>query len=88
MRKGQPVQGREALRRRIGGSSSPGRSRTAGPDAAIPESNWDIVAQASDESFPCSDPPAWSALRVGKAATAEFTAPSTDAAERQARRGR
>ncbi|MGY3448286.1 hypothetical protein [Bradyrhizobium sp. USDA 4353] len=49
--------------------SSPGNGRTSGPQGmADPDAHWDRVAEASDESFPCSDPPSWSAVRVGKGA--------------------
>jgi len=39
---------------------SPAQTRDAGPDAMRDEKgdNWDQVDQASDESFPASDPPA------------------------------
>jgi len=47
--------------------ASPGNGRTAGPDAmADPDPSWDVVAQASDASFPCSDAPSWSAVRIGE----------------------
>jgi hypothetical protein len=32
---------------------------------ADPDASWDLVAEASDQSFPCSDPPPWAAVRVG-----------------------
>lgn len=38
---------------------SPGEARSAGPDAMRdPPGDWEKVDQASDESFPASDPPA------------------------------
>lgn len=37
----------------------PGAARSAGPDAMRdPPEDWEKVDQASDESFPASDPPA------------------------------
>ena len=47
--------------------SSPGNGRVAGPGGmADPDKSWDIVAETSDQSFPCSDPPSWSTLRAGQ----------------------
>jgi len=56
-----------ALRGGESEGSSPGNGRSAGREGmAGPDTTWDIVAQASDASFPCSDPPPWSAVRVGE----------------------
>lgn len=46
-------------------SSSRGNGRVAGPEAMRdPPPKWDQVDEASDESFPCSDPPSWTAAKA------------------------
>ena len=50
---------RSAARAATARSATVGAARSAGPDAMRdPPSEWGKVDQASDESFPASDPPA------------------------------
>ena len=49
-----------------------GETRPAGPvSMRDPPEQWDVVDEASDESFPASDPPAYYRLRVGGNKTVE-----------------
>ncbi len=86
----QPVQKRARLRTLENTEGTPpGNGRVAGADAmADPELSWDIVAQSSDESFPCSDAPAWTVVRVGESPRREVSRSSEDIPQGRARRSR
>ncbi len=86
----QPVQKRARLRTLDDTEGTPpGNGRVAGADArADPELSWDIVAQCSDESFPCSDPPAWTVVRVRESPRREVSHSSEDIPQSKAQRSR